>query len=64
MSFLLSGNGGKVAPSGGETNDKVPARYNREGHRRILRHRADKLGAGLAGAGENILRHKRLRMRR
>ena len=41
MSYLLSGNGGEVAASGGETNDKVSERYNREGHRRILRHRAD-----------------------
>ena len=41
MSHLLSGNGGEVAASGGETNDKVSARYNREGHQRILRHRAD-----------------------
>ena len=55
----MSGHGGEVAASGGETNDKVSARYNREGHQRILLHRTDWLGAGLAWSGEQYFKATR-----
>ena len=40
-----------MASPGGETNDQVSPRYGREGYRRLLQYRVNKLGPRLARTG-------------